>query len=79
MSERQERISAQGDRFAPSTESEYQLQCAEARLEAALESLDLETETEQAEAIIAALRATDRACSLGETGLPAIEITDRLR
>ncbi|WP_336328003.1 hypothetical protein [Halovenus sp. HT40] len=80
MSEPQELSNrTQGDRTAPPTEPEYQLQCATARLEAALQSLDLETETEQAEAIITALRATDRACELGETKQPDIEITDRLQ
>ena len=66
------------DQPAMPTEPEYQLQCAEARLEAALQSLDLRTEAEQAEAIITALRATDRACELGGPSQSAIEITDRL-
>lgn len=80
MSEPQELSNrAQGDRSAPPTEPAYQLQCATARLEAALQSLDLETETEQAEAIIAALRATDRACDLGEGDQPEVEITDHLQ
>ena len=78
MSERQELSNPQGDRSAPPTEAAYQLQYATARLEAALQSLDLERDSEQAEAIVTAIRATDRACELGETEQPGVEITDRL-
>lgn len=44
------------------TDPTYQLRCATARLEAALQSLDLEAEPDRAEEIITALHALDRAC-----------------
>ncbi len=47
-----------------SAEPAYQLRCATARLEAALQSLELDAETERAEEIITALRAVDRASRL---------------
>lgn len=46
----------------PLAEPEYQLQRAMTRLEAALESMDLDSESERAEAVITALRAADYAC-----------------
>lgn len=80
MSEPQELSNRpEGDRSVPPTESAYQLQCATARLEAALQLLDLETEADQAEAIITALRAIDRADELEETDQDHIEVTDRLQ
>ncbi|WP_436902787.1 hypothetical protein [Halovenus halobia] len=53
-----------GRRSGSSAEPSYQLRCATARLEAALQSLDLKSETERAKEIITALRATDRASRL---------------
>lgn len=51
-----------GTRKPGAAEPAYQLRCATARLEAALQALDLESEPERADAVITALRATDRAC-----------------
>ncbi|MXR50577.1 hypothetical protein GRX03_03000 [Halovenus sp. WSH3] len=65
---------APDSRQRPPAEPEYQLQCAVARLEAALEELDLETEDERAEAVVTALRATDEAC----TREPTLTADDRL-
>lgn len=53
-----------GRRSRWSAEPAYQLRCATARLEAALQSLELDAETERAEEIITALRAIDRASRL---------------
>jgi hypothetical protein len=65
------------DQPAPPAEPGYQLQRATARLEAALQSLDLEAEAEQAEAIIRALRTTDRVRDRRKSGQRQTELTNR--
>lgn len=62
----EQRDSLNGANEAPA-EPTYQLRCATARLEVALQSLDLESETERAEDVIAALRAIDRARDEGHS------------